>query len=194
MGSAEGEHSPSRCSLLAPAPYFCHPCGTRCLCYLMGMATSGWQMPWSRKQGALMPVQPAPVSSSHPLSHPGSHLGPLGKRKQGRASTEAATLSSFREGNQHLGPGITWVGDKDLPIYPQCSFSSYCKAFLAKQSQEHDSHEQCTGFDPLCKETSHPSLIAGLSAHTSLPATPALTIVPWHSITSLIRKKVELFV
>lgn len=53
---------------------------------------------------------------------------------------------------------------------------SYSKA-LPEQCQQHSPHGQCAGLDPLCKGIPRPSPITGLSAHTSLPATPALTIV-----------------
>lgn len=67
---------------------------------------------------------------------------------------------------------------------------SYSKV-LPEQHQEHNTHGQCAGFNPLCKGIPHPSPVTGLSAHTSLPATPALTMSS-HSITTLIRKKFKL--
>lgn len=91
------------------------------------LATSGQWMPWCREQGVLTPAQPVPVPSSHPLSHPGSHLGPWGPRKT-RQGFHWGSHITFLWGRKPAR-GITWVGDKGLPIYGQFLLSSYFNAF-----------------------------------------------------------------
>lgn len=78
--------------------------------------------------------------------------------------------------------GITWMGNKALPLYCPFLLSSSLPCFshsksLTEQYQEHNPCGQHAGFDPLCKGIPHPSPITGLSAHTSLLASPSLTVV-----------------
>lgn len=131
VGSAEGEQSPSRDSILTPALYCCCPCGICWFCYRMGMATSGhiWVVDALMQRAGCAHACPA-CSSPLLLSPfpPWFTPEPMGTRKQGREGFHWGGHFAFLWGREPAR-GITWVGDKGLPIYPQFLLSSYCDVF-----------------------------------------------------------------